>query len=309
LKESIASNPLKQEDVNTYFQGQSSYWKDIYVGSGVQAEIYRQRQAMVLTWIDDLALAPGSRVLEVGCGAGFLSVALAQRGLRVHAIDSAEKMVELTRRHGEVSGTAELISVDFGDVHALAFEDGSFDLVIAVGVIPWLEKPELAIQEMARVTRPGHTIILTADNRMRLIYLLDPLANPALASLRRDVKAMLEHIGLSQVSKSRTKENLYDCRFIDETLTSAGLIKDRSITLGFGPFTFLQHRFLPHTLDIALHRRLQFLADRNVPGFRFSGSQYLVLARKLASRPSGRPTSAEKSVSDATKVPQGEMLL
>ena len=84
----------QQGKVNDYFRARSSYWKDIYSSRGVQAEIYRLRLALVLAWIDDLALAPGSRVLEVGCGAGFLSVALAQRELREHAIDSAETMVE-----------------------------------------------------------------------------------------------------------------------------------------------------------------------------------------------------------------------
>jgi hypothetical protein len=83
-------------------------------------------------------------------------------------------------------------------------------------------------------------------------------------------------------------ETLHDRRFIDEALMGAELVKTRSMTLGFGPFTFLHHRFLPNSLDIALHHRLQHLADRNLPLFRSSGSQYLVLARKLASVSSNR---------------------
>ncbi len=303
MQRSPVSYRRQQEEVNAYFRAQSSYWKDIYASSGVQAEIYRMRQAVVLAWIDDLALAPDSRVLEIGCGAGFLSVALAQRRLRVHAIDSAETMVELARQHAAESGTSELLSVDAGDVYALAFEDGSFDLVIALGVIPWLARPELAIQEMARVSRPGGHILLTADNRARLIYLLDPLLNPALAPLRRGVKNMLERIGLLHESQGRTIETLYGCRFVDETLMSTELIKTRGITLGFGPFTFLHHKFLPEPLSIALHHRLQRLADRNVPGFRSSGSQYLALARKLVSRPAEQSTSNEKFITDATKIP------
>ncbi len=301
MNKSLVSYRRKQEEVNAYFQAQSSYWKDIYTSSGVQAEIYRMRQAVVLAWIDDLTLAPGSRVLEIGCGAGFLSVALAQRGLRVHAIDSAETMVELARQHTAESGTSEMLSVDVGDVCALAFEDGSFDLVIALGVLPWLARPELAIREMVRVTLPGGHIILTADNRTRLIYLLDPWKNPAFAPLRRGIKDMLERVGLLHGSQGRTKENLYDCRFIDEVLVSAELIKTRSMTLGFGPFTFLHLKVLPKRLGIVLHRRLQRLADRNVAGFRSSGSQYLVLARKLASRPPEQSASTEKLVSDAHK--------
>lgn len=302
MKSSIVSYRQQQEEVNAYFHAQSSYWKDIYVGSGVQAEIYRDRQAAALAWIDGLSLAPGSRVLEIGCGAGFLSVALANRGLRVQAIDSAEAMVELTRQHAEVSGNAERLTVEIGDVYALPFEDNSFDLVIALGVVPWLVRPELAIGEMARVTIPGSHVILTSDNRARLIYLLDPWKNPALDPLRSGVRSALERIGLLREPRARTKDNLYDCRFIDETLTSAELVKTRGMTLGFGPFTFMDRRILSKSLDRALHHRLQHLADRDVPGFRSSGSQYVVLARKLASQPSEQSMSVEQPVAGATKV-------
>jgi ubiquinone/menaquinone biosynthesis C-methylase UbiE len=287
----------QQEKVNAYFQAQSSYWKDIYADRGVQAEIYRMRQAVILAWIDDLTLAPGSRVLEVGCGAGFLSVELAKRGLHVHAIDSTESMVELTRQHSEECGITELLSVGIGDVYALAFEDDSFDLVIAVGVLPWLAQPELAIREMARVTVQGNHIILTADNQKRLIYLLDPLKNPLLAPLRKSVKNMLERVWLLHTSQGKTQDNLCDWRFIDRALANTGLIKARGTTLGFGPFTFLNRRFLPKPFDIMLHTRLQHLADRSVLGFRSGGSQYLVLARKFASRSHEQSTSTENLVS------------
>src|SRR5437764_8075022 len=94
----------QQENVNAYFHSHSSYWKDIYAGGAVQAEILRARQAAVLAWIEDLSLAPGTRVLEIGCGAGLLAVSLVQRGLRVYAIDSTEAMIEQARRHAEESG-------------------------------------------------------------------------------------------------------------------------------------------------------------------------------------------------------------
>src|SRR6266699_3312607 len=124
MRKFSAPHRLEQERVNAYFQSQSLYWKEVYSSGGVEGKIYRERQEAALKWIESLALKPGSRVLEIGCGAGFLAVALAQHGLRVQAIDPAEATVELARRHAVESGTAELLSVDFGDVCALAFEDG-----------------------------------------------------------------------------------------------------------------------------------------------------------------------------------------
>src|SRR6266699_1134237 len=91
----------QQEKVNAYFQSRLSFWREIYASGGVFAEIIQDRHATVLAWVESLALPPGSQVLEVGCGAGFMALALAQRGFRVHAIDSVESMIEqaqLTRR-------------------------------------------------------------------------------------------------------------------------------------------------------------------------------------------------------------------
>ena len=301
MKEFAAPHRGQQEKVNAYFRFQSAFWKDIYAGGDVYAEIHRNRQAVALDWIDSLALAPGSQVLEVGCGAGFMAVALARRGLRVHAVDSTEAMVELARQHAAESATAGLLSVNVGDVYALAFDEGSFDLVFALGVIPWLERPELAIQEMARVTKPGGHVILTADNRVRLNNLLDPWLNPVLSPLKRRVKGALYRTGLRHQSLKDMGATSHDRRFVDRTLAHADLVKIRSKTLGFGPFSLFRHTVLPEPLGTSFHHRLQRLADRNVPGLRSTGAHYLVLARRSASQPLVLSTGVGDQVSDAAK--------
>ena len=78
----VASRLRQQEKVNVYFQAQSSYWKDIYGSEGVQGQVIRDRHTAALDWIESLALAPGSHVLEIGCGAGFMALTLAQRASR-----------------------------------------------------------------------------------------------------------------------------------------------------------------------------------------------------------------------------------
>jgi len=214
-------------------------------------------------------------------------------------------MIEQAQRHAAEAGLGERLSLAVGDVYNLAFEQESFDLVIAIGVIPWLEQPELAMQEMARVTRPGGHVILTADNRIRLNCLLDPWLNPALAPLKRRVKHTLEWLGLRRRSTDErevTFNNFHDRHFIDEALTRVELIKTRGKTLGFGPFSLSRHKILPEPLAIAVHHRLQRLADRNVPGLSSTGAHYIVLARKVLSRSDLQSTSAEQAVSDTIKV-------
>ena len=300
MKKFTVSRLQGQEVVNAYFQSQSLFWKNIYTSGGVYAEIHRNRLATAIDWIDSLALAPNSKVLDIGCGAGLMSLALAQRGFRVHAIDSVEAMVEQARRHAMESGIAKLLTVNIGDVYALASEDEAFDLVVALGVIPWLERPELAIQEMARVTRPGGYVILTADNRARLTNLLDPWLNPMLTPLKRQVKNALVQMGLHRQSVEDTGATCHSRCFIDEALTRVALVKTKSITLGFGPFSLFRHTIVPEPFGTALHYRLQQLADRNALGFRSTGAHYIVLAQKPLSRPCVQSTHAEHPVSGAT---------
>jgi ubiquinone/menaquinone biosynthesis C-methylase UbiE len=271
----------EQESVNAYFQSQSrlSKWNNIYDSDSPRGEVYRARQATVLDWIDGLAFEPGSRMLEVGCGAGFLSIALAQRGFRLNAIDSVGAMVELARQHAADAQITNQLSLDLGDVNSLAFEDSTFDLVVALGVIPWLERPELAMQEIARVTRPGGYVILTTDNWAGLVGFLDPVHNPMLKPLKQGLNKALRLVGLHYRVPIVTSQS---CRDMDRTLASIKLDKVRGKTLGFGPFTLFNHTVVPKAIGKWLHIRLQLLADRNVPEFRSAGKHYIVLTRKSA---------------------------
>ena len=63
---------------------------NVYEQEGVEGAIYRKRLDVVLRWIDELAIPTGEKVLEIGCGAGRCTVALAQRGYFIHAMDSVE---------------------------------------------------------------------------------------------------------------------------------------------------------------------------------------------------------------------------
>jgi SAM-dependent methyltransferase len=76
--------------------------------------------------VDVLDLAPGDRVLDVGCGPGRHAHALAERGLAVHGVDISERFVDLARRQAPPGATFSV-----GDARALAV-DGSFDAAISL---------------------------------------------------------------------------------------------------------------------------------------------------------------------------------
>jgi ubiquinone/menaquinone biosynthesis C-methylase UbiE len=292
-----------QAQVNVYFHTQSSFWKDIYKQGDVYAEIHQQRYARVLSWVEQLNLARDTQALDIGCGAGFLTLALAERGFRVQAIDSVDAMIEQTRQHAEEAGLAEHLSVGIGNITALDFADASFDLVLAIGVIPWIGQgkgpAQVAIQEMKRITKPGGYILFTADNRLRFASWFDPLLSPPLLGFKIWFKAQLERIGMRKQSAEKIGSYLHSPRFIDKTLATFELVKLKSTTLGFGPFTFFHRSLLTKKAGIALHQRLQHLAERGFPVLRGTGAQYIVLTQKLPVSSLDPSAETQQTVSNA----------
>ncbi|HEY0935442.1 MAG TPA: methyltransferase domain-containing protein [Trebonia sp.] len=99
-------------------------------------------------------LAPDARVLDVGCGPGTITAGLADRVPNGHVtgIDAAPEVVQQAR---QAAGDRPNTDFAAGDVYALDYPDGSFDVVHAHQVLQHLGDPVRALREMRRVTRPG----------------------------------------------------------------------------------------------------------------------------------------------------------
>jgi 2-polyprenyl-3-methyl-5-hydroxy-6-metoxy-1,4-benzoquinol methylase len=103
----------------------------------------------------------GDDVLEVGCGAGMLSIALADRGRRVTGVDVSEVILEEARRHA--AGAVDLRRVDGV---FLPFADESFDFVYSVEVLEHLHEEDARahLREVRRVLRRGGAYWLLTPN-------------------------------------------------------------------------------------------------------------------------------------------------
>jgi SAM-dependent methyltransferase len=102
-------------------------------------------------------LSAGTRLLDVGCGPGTITMDLADAvgpTGRVTALERTEEALSLARAEAARRGTP---NVDFtvGNVQALDFPDDSFDVVHAHQVLQHVDDPVLALREMRRVCRPG----------------------------------------------------------------------------------------------------------------------------------------------------------
>ena len=103
-------------------------------------------------------------VLDVGCGAGLLSEALAQAGAKVTAIDLAPNLLKVARLHGLESG----IKVDYREspVEALAEEmPAAFDAITCMEMLEHVPEPASVIDACARLLKPGGRLFLSTLNR------------------------------------------------------------------------------------------------------------------------------------------------
>ena len=288
LASSKAQKNRQQKLVDELFDTNATYWRDTYKEKDISGIIYQRRQAAALSYIDGIELPKTAHVLEIGCGAGFLTAALVKRGFFVEGIDHAQTMVDLTLENARQRGIVNRINVCTGDVHELSYENNSFDLIIALGVIPWLHDFKKALTEIKRVTKPGGYIVLTMDNALRATTLFDPKTFPPISLIRSLVRRKLERAGLLSTwnpGGNAPPYSQHSPKRFNQSLCEAGLIAMKSTSVGFGPFTFFGHRLFSDLNGIKIHQKLQEYADSGYPFFRSTGSHYIVLATRKLPKP------------------------
>lgn len=272
------SNGAEVDSLSSYFDRQASVWRAMYADHpGVYASIQRQRREWVLGVIRELQLPTGTLALEVGIGSGNLAVALARDHLKIMGVDLSSSMLELTRQAARREGVAGRISVLLADGSRLPFQDNEFQVVIAIGVIPWVANARQLLAELCRVVAPSGHLVITADNDRRLPYLFDPRFNPWLSKPRRAAGALVRRGAPRRAvirGISRSQFHLM--------LTESGLEIRRTYPLGFGPFTFLGQPLLTERLGHLLNAQLQRSACRGGSALPETACQHLVLARSRA---------------------------
>jgi 2-polyprenyl-6-hydroxyphenyl methylase/3-demethylubiquinone-9 3-methyltransferase len=104
-----------------------------------------------------------NKVLDIGCGGGFLSEEFAKNGYEVTGIEPAASSVQAARRHAAENGLE--INYRVGRGESLPFSDATFDIVACCDVLEHVEDPGKVIAEAVRTLKPGGVFLFETVNR------------------------------------------------------------------------------------------------------------------------------------------------
>ncbi len=113
-------------------------------------------------------LNQSTKVLDVGCGAGFLSNELAKQGLQVTGVDLSEESLKIAAKHD----STKCVHYQTADAYKLPFGDSTFDVLTAMDFLEHVENPDQVIKEFSRVLKPNGIFIFHTFNRNILAHLI-----------------------------------------------------------------------------------------------------------------------------------------
>ncbi len=118
-----------------------------------------------LEWIDAIARISGKRVLDVGCGGGILSDAMAREGSRVMGIDLSGKALKVAQLHALEAGTP---SVEYREIAAETLAEqmpAEFDVVTCMEMLEHVPDPASVVSACATLAKPGAWLFFSTINR------------------------------------------------------------------------------------------------------------------------------------------------
>ena len=141
--------------------------------------------------------AEGHTAADLGAGTGFLTRGLVGRGVAVIAVDQSQAMLDaLAAKLPPRSG----VECRVGDAESLPLDDASVDQAVANMYLHHVERPPVAIREMARILKPGGRLVITDLDAHSHTFLQEEQQDRWLGFLRDDVARWLQDAGLEEVS-------------------------------------------------------------------------------------------------------------
>jgi SAM-dependent methyltransferase len=284
--------------VGDYFTKNIDYWASIYEDpsgedpSGEPSSSLfdmRKRKRKVLGLVDSHADGRSLRILDAGCGPGVLLDELRKRGHAIIGMDISGDAVKLSNARLVGDGKEGFRCVQ-ADIEDIPLQDDSVDMVLCLGVLPWLAGDARGISEMSRVVRKGGVIILALPNLLRIGSLLDPyyyLFRVWQYFWHRLVQAdgIIAESGspTEDIGRNRTFQvRRYQPGSLNALFSRHNLTVSSSSGVEYGPLTFWRKEFLPRETSRSLGGFLDQISEkRGFSWLKALSGQLIICLEKL----------------------------
>jgi len=108
----------------------------------------------------------GKRVLDLGCGGGIFSEALAKAGAQVTGVDAESEAIKAARAHAQKNK----LNIQYEHTSIEQFESEPFDSITCMEMLEHVASPQLVLEHIARLTKPGGYVFLSTINRTLAAY-------------------------------------------------------------------------------------------------------------------------------------------
>ncbi|WP_105430573.1 metalloregulator ArsR/SmtB family transcription factor [Neorhizobium sp. T6_25] len=179
---------LRAERAQAYFTRNASEWDEL-------RRLHISDAAVESALLKLIGPAPVDALLDLGTGTGWILQLLSNIYRRAVGIDASRDMLSVARSNLDKAGIVKA-SVRHGDILNLPLEGQDFDLITVHQVLHFLDQPELAIAEAARVLRPGGRLLIVDLAPHTLEYLRNDHAHVRLGFSHQVMAEWLEKVGL-----------------------------------------------------------------------------------------------------------------
>lgn len=259
-----------KENIANYFSKVSQCWRDVYVLNNdkrpsFMTEEMRERKKAVLCFLDEYTSNRSLRVLDIGCGTGIYMKEVLERRHAVVGLDITEEMLSKAKEmlKDYMPGRAVVVC---GDVENMDFVDNSFDVILCIGVLQYLQDDNKAIAEISRVLKSGGIAIVTLPNVLRINAVLDPYyylvrgCKYLILKFRNDVSATGSDFGSNESFINRRYFYWQISGMFDHFFKKVGLTG-----IAYGPPTFWHKEILPLNASLRINQFISSIS--HVCGF------------------------------------------
>ena len=149
---------------NDFYEELGDGW---YTATDHPIALLRAENKVRVPWILS-EIGPRKTVLDIGCGAGILTNALAEKGHTVHGIDLSERSLQVAKTRD----ATQSVVYKQASGYSLPYPAQTFDVVCAMDLLEHVEEPQKIIAEASRVLKPNGLFFFHTFNRNLLSYLL-----------------------------------------------------------------------------------------------------------------------------------------